>query len=158
MSDPDIKAKNIKNRREKVLQGKALQVYWYLLTHRRAGVREIQKALKMVSPGTASYQIDKLVKAGIISKNNEDGKYYVKESVKRGVLGFYFRLGPLMIPRFSLYLSINILSVIGYLFFVITYGNVFIASPGGLLFMFLLIFCTFVFAFESKKIWERKPT
>ena len=51
------------------------------MTHNRAGVREIQKTLKMVSSGTASYQINKLVKAGIISKKEEDGKYYIKEDV-----------------------------------------------------------------------------
>ncbi|MHA2036989.1 MAG: hypothetical protein ACW972_03115 [Promethearchaeota archaeon] len=51
------------------------------MTHDRAGVREIQKTLKIVSPGTASDQINKLVKAGIISKNEEDSKYYVKEDV-----------------------------------------------------------------------------
>ncbi|MCK4286359.1 MAG: winged helix-turn-helix transcriptional regulator, partial [Candidatus Lokiarchaeota archaeon] len=85
MTDPDVKAQKIKDNREKVLQGKTLQVYWYILTHHRAGVREIQKALKMVSSGTVAYQLDKLMKAGIISKNDEDGKYYVKEGVKKGV-------------------------------------------------------------------------
>ncbi|MHA1486460.1 MAG: hypothetical protein ACTSSC_04750 [Promethearchaeota archaeon] len=50
------------------------------MTHNSAGVRKLHKTLKMVSPGTASYQINKLVKAGIISR--EDGKYYIKEDVK----------------------------------------------------------------------------
>ena len=158
MTDPDIKAKNIKDNRDKVLQGKTLQVYWYIMTHHRAGVREIQKALKMVSSGTVAYQLNKLVKAGIISKNDEDGKYYVKEGVKKGVLGFYFRVGPHMIPRYSLYLVVNILGVIGYVFLASIYGDTFITNPGSLLFLMLLIFCTFVFVFESKKIWERKPT
>jgi len=158
MSDPDIKANNIERNREKVLQGKTLQVYWYILTHHRAGVREIQKALKMVSSGTVSYQLNKLVKAGIISKNDEDGKYYVKEGVKKGVLGFYFRLGPLMIPRYSLYLVINILGVIGYVYLAIIYGDAFITNPASLLFLFFIIYCTSVFIFESIKIWKRKPT
>jgi DNA-binding transcriptional ArsR family regulator len=158
MSDPDIVAKKNKENREKVLQGKTLQVYWYIMTHHRAGVREIQKALKMVSSGTASYQLNKLVKAGIISKNDKDGKYYVKEGVKKGVLGFYFRFGPFMIPRFSLYLVINILGVIGYVFLARIYGDTFITNPGSLLFLFFIIFCTCVFIFESIKIWERKPT
>ncbi|MHA2008389.1 MAG: winged helix-turn-helix domain-containing protein [Promethearchaeota archaeon] len=158
MSDPDEKSKNANNNREKVLQGKTLQVYWYILTHHRAGVRELQKALKMVSSGTVSYQLDKLVKAGIISKNDKDGKYYVKEGVKKGVLGFYFRLGPLMIPRYSLYLVVNILVVVGYAFLAVKYGDVFISHPGSLLFLFLTIFCTMVFIFESIKIWQRKPT
>ena len=158
MSDPDIKAKNIKDNRDKVLQGKTLQVYWYIITHRSAGVREIQKALKMVSSGTVAYQLDKLVKAGIISKNDVDGKYYVKEGVKKGVLGFYFRLGPFMIPRFSLYLVINILGVVGYVYFAWIYGDAFITNPASFLFLFFIIFCSVVFIFESMKIWERKPT
>jgi DNA-binding transcriptional ArsR family regulator len=158
MTDPDVKAKDQKNNREKVLQGKTLQVYWYILTHHRAGVREIQKALKMVSSGTAAYQLDKLMKAGIISKNDEDGKYYVKEGVKKGVLGFYFRLGPLMIPRYSLYLVANILGFVGYTFLALTYGDMFISHPGSLLLLIFLIFGTSVYIFESIKIWKRKPT
>ncbi|MHA1884099.1 MAG: winged helix-turn-helix domain-containing protein [Promethearchaeota archaeon] len=158
MTDPDVKAQKVKDNREKVLHGKALQVYWYILTHHRAGVREIQKALKMVSPGTVTYQLNKLVKAGIVTKNDEDGKYYVKEGVKKGVLGFYFRLGPLMIPRYSLYLVFNILGVIGYTFLAISYGDIFITHPGSLLLLIFLIFGTFVYIFESIKIWNRKPT
>ncbi|MCK4284906.1 MAG: winged helix-turn-helix transcriptional regulator [Candidatus Lokiarchaeota archaeon] len=158
MTDPDIKAKNIKDNRGKVLQGKTLQVYWYIMTHHRAGVREIQKALKMVSSGTVAYQLNKLVKAGIISKNDKDGKYYVKEGVRKGVLGFYFRIGPFMIPRYSLYLVINILGVVGYVYLASIYGDMFITNPASLLFLIFIIFCTCVFIFESIKIWQRKPT
>ncbi|UCG04228.1 MAG: hypothetical protein JSW11_09630 [Candidatus Heimdallarchaeota archaeon] len=41
------------------LEGKALQVYWFLLTHPQgiAGIKEIQKELGFASLGTASYQI-----------------------------------------------------------------------------------------------------
>ena len=52
------------------------------MTHNRDGAREIQKTLIVVFPGTAFYQINKLVTAGIILKNEEDGKYYIKEDVK----------------------------------------------------------------------------
>jgi len=158
MPDPDIKAENLNDNKKKVLQGKTLQIYWYILTHKRAGVREIQKSLKISSPGTVTYQVNKLIKAGIISKNDKDGKYYVKEGVKKGVLGFYFRLGPFMIPRFSLYLIINILGVVGYVYLASIYGDKFITNPASLLFLFFIIFCTSVFIYESIKIWERKPT
>jgi len=158
MSDPEVKANDLKDNHKKVLQGKTLQVYWYILTHHRAGVRELQKALKMVSSGTVAYQLDKLMKAGIISKNDKDGKYYVKEGVKKGVLGFYFRLGPLMIPRYSLYLVANILGFLGFTFLAITYGDMFITHPGSLLLLIFLIFGTCVNIFESIKIWKRKPT
>ena len=158
MSDSDVQAQKIKDNREKVLQGKTLQVYWYILTHRRAGVREIQKALKMVSSGTVAYQLEKLMKAGIVSKNDKNGKYYVKEGIKKGVLGFYFRLGPFMIPRYSLYLAVTILVVIGYIFLARKYGDELITNPMSLLFLFFIIFCASVFIYESLKIWKRKPT
>ncbi|MFX0167033.1 MAG: winged helix-turn-helix domain-containing protein [Candidatus Hodarchaeota archaeon] len=158
MTDLDVKAQKIKDNKKKVLQGRTLQIYWYILTHHQAGVREIQKALKMVSSGTVAYQLDKLMKAGIISKNDEDGKYYVKEGIKKGVLGFYFRFGPFMIPRYSLYLVVNILGVLGYIFLAWIYGDTFITNPASLLFLFFIIFCTSVFIYESIKIWKRKPT
>ena len=158
MTDPDVKEQQIKDNQEKVLHGKTLQIYWYILTHHRAGVREIQKALKMVSSGTVAYQLEKLTKAGIISKSDKDGKYHVKEGVKKGVLGFYFRLGPLMIPRYSLYLVINILGVIVYAYLAMIYGDAFITNPASILFLFFIIYCTCVFVFESIKIWKRKPT
>lgn len=158
MKEPDGEAKEINDNRKKVLQGKTLQVYWYVLTHNNAGVREVQKALKMTSSGTVAYQLNKLMDAGIISKNDEDGKYYIKENVKKGVLGFYFHLGPFMIPRYSLYLTVNILGFVGYVFLAVIYGDVFVTSPGSLILLFFLIFSTSVFIFESIKIWERKPT
>jgi predicted transcriptional regulator len=51
------------------------------MTHEHTKEGEISQTLKIVSRGTASFQIKKLVKAGIISKNEEDGKYYIKEVV-----------------------------------------------------------------------------
>ena len=119
---------------------------------------EIQKALNFSSPGTVSYQIKKLSNAGIISKDIKNEKYYVNEELKKGMLGFYIRIGFLMIPRFSLYLIINILGFIGYLFFAGTYGDKFITNLGSLLLLIFLIFGTAVFSFESIKIWKRRPT
>ncbi len=153
-----IKLKTENLHKEKILRGKTLQVYWYILTHKYAGVREIQKALSISSPGTVSYQIKKLVDANIISKNEKDGKYYANESLKKGVLGFYIRIGFLMIPRFSLYLVIYILGFIGYFVFAFVYGDNFITNPGSLLLLFFLIFGIAIFIFESIKIWKRKPT
>ena len=157
MSNPDIKPKKENINYEKILHGKTLQIYWYLLTHKRAGVRKIQKSLKISSPGTVSYQIDKLMNAGIISKSQKDGRYLVKENVKDGILGFYFHIWIFMIPRYSLYLFINIMGFIGYGLFAIMYGNEFISNPGSFLLLFFLIYNTFAFIYESKKIGERKP-
>ncbi len=153
----EIKKKFLNHNKENVLQGKTLQIYWYILTHNQAGVREIQKSLKFSSPGTVSYQLNKLLKTGIISKNDKNGKYYVNEELKKGVLGFYTRIGFVILPRFSLYLIINILGFIGYLIFAIIYGDKFITNPGSILLLFFLVFGTAVFSFESIKIWKRRP-
>jgi len=153
-----IDTKSLESEKDKILQGKTLRVYWYILTHRRAGVREIQKALKFSSPGTASYQIKKLSNAGIISKDNKTDKYFVNKDFKKGVFGFYVRIGFLMIPRFSLYLSINILGFIGFIFFASTYGDTFITNPGSILLLIFLIFGTAVFIYESIKLWKRNPS
>ncbi|MHA2008390.1 MAG: hypothetical protein ACW99E_07515 [Promethearchaeota archaeon] len=82
MPDLDIKANHIKGNRENVLRGKTLKVFWHILTHNRVGVKEIQKTLKIVSSRAVSYQINTLVKAGIILKNEEDGKYYINKDIK----------------------------------------------------------------------------
>ncbi|MFX0000743.1 MAG: hypothetical protein ACFE9Q_08555 [Candidatus Hodarchaeota archaeon] len=158
ISKTDIKTKVINISHEKVLRGKTLQIYWYILTHKRAGVREIQKSLKISSPGTVSYQIKKLSDAGIISKNDKDGKYYVNEELKKGMLGFYIRIGFLMIPRYSLYLIVNVLGFIVYTIFACIYGDNFISNPGSIILLFFLIFGTTVFIFESIKIWKTRPT
>ncbi|MFW9969836.1 MAG: NosD domain-containing protein [Candidatus Odinarchaeota archaeon] len=157
-SKSEIKTKPFKINREKVLHGKTLRVYWYILTHNHAGVREIQKSLNLSSPGTVSYQIDKLLKAGIVSKNDKNGKYQVNEELKNGILGFYTHLGFLMIPRFSLYLIVNILGFLGYLVLASIYGDNFISNPGSILLLIFLIFGTTVFIFESIKIWKTRPS
>ncbi|MFX0141970.1 MAG: hypothetical protein ACFFDN_50500, partial [Candidatus Hodarchaeota archaeon] len=87
-----------------------------------------------------------------------DGKYYANEQSKKGVLGFYIRIGFKMIPRFSLYLAINILGFIGYITFAGIHGDQFITHPGSLLLLFFLIFSSAVFIFESIKIWRTRPT
>jgi parallel beta-helix repeat protein len=157
-SKPEIKTKPLNINQEKVLQGKTLQVYWYILTHNRAGVREIQKSLNFSSPGTVSYQINKLLEAGIISKDDKSGKYHVNEELKKGILGFYTHIGFLMIPRFSLYLIINVLGFIGYIIFASIYGDKFITNPGSILLLIFLIFGTAIFIFESIKVWRTRPT
>ncbi|MHA2036987.1 MAG: hypothetical protein ACW972_03125 [Promethearchaeota archaeon] len=157
-SKAGVKTKPIKIDKEKALQGKTLQVYLYILTHKHAGVREIQKSLNFASPGTASYQIKKLSNLGIISKDNKKEMYFVNKEFKKGILGFYIRIGYLLIPRFSLYLIINILGLVGYLYTAIMYGDIFITNPISLLLLLFLIFWTVIFIFESIKILRKRPT
>ena len=141
-----------------LLQGKVLQVYWYILTHKFAGIREIQKALDFTSSGTVAYQITKLLKAGIISKENMEGKYSINEEIKIGVLKFFIRIGNRMVPRISLYLIMYILGFIVFLFLAIIQGENFVANPVSLFLLFFLIVGIIIFVIESYKIWKLNPT
>ncbi len=144
---------------EKLLQGTTLNVYWFLLTHPEgfAGIREIQKALKLSSPGLVSYHINNLISVGIVAKNDENDKYYVKEEIKTGILGFYFRLGYRVVPRFTLYLLVFIFCLIIFLVFLLTRGDTYILDPSNWIFLFVLVFGIIVFMYESLKIWQMKP-
>ncbi|MFX1380427.1 MAG: winged helix-turn-helix domain-containing protein [Promethearchaeota archaeon] len=142
---------------EDYLQGKTLQIYWYFFTHRHAGVREIQKALNLSSSGTVSYQISKLLKAGIISKDDEEGKYSLNEEVKIGVLRLFFRIGSRTIPKISLYLIFYSFGFIIFLILIMIQGLHFFYDPINLLLLFFLILGTVIFVLESYKIWKLKP-
>ncbi|MHA2030249.1 MAG: helix-turn-helix domain-containing protein [Candidatus Kariarchaeaceae archaeon] len=143
--------------REQLLKGKILKVYWYLLTHDYAGVREIQTSLGLSSPGVVSYQLNKLLNAGIIAKNEEMEKYYVKEEVKTGILGFYIRIRYLMIPRFSIYLSIFIGCFVIFVFFSLFMGDKFILHPASIILFLTLILGTLIFVIESIRMWKLRP-
>ena len=142
---------------EDLLQGKTLQIYWYIFTHDHAGIREIQKALNFSSPGTVSYQITKLLEAGVISKNSEEGKYSLNEEIKIGVLKFFIRIGNRVIPRISLYLIIYVLGFIVYFILAVISGNEFITDPVSLFLLIFLILGMIIFILESLKIRKLKP-
>ncbi|MHA1978248.1 MAG: hypothetical protein ACW98I_15185 [Candidatus Hodarchaeales archaeon] len=144
---------------EELLEGKTLQIYWYLLTHPHgiAGIREIQKELGISSSGTVAYQINKLMSNDIISKNEQTEKYYVKEEIKSGIFGFYVRIGYRMIPRFSLYLTTYLLGFGIYFLLLLVRGDDFIAEPTSWVLLFFLMFGAGAFIFESIKMWGMKP-
>jgi len=142
---------------EDLLQGKTLQIYWYIFTHDHAGVREIQKALNLSSPGTVSYQMAKLLEAGVISKNSEEGKYSLNEEIKTGVLKLFMRIGNRVIPRISLYLIIYLLGFIVYFILAVISGNEFITDPISLFLLIFLILGMAIFILESLKIRKLKP-
>jgi hypothetical protein len=148
-----------KSNHEELLEGKALQIYWYLLTHPQglAGIREIQKDLEFSSPGTVTYQVNKLLSTGIISKNEQSEKYFVKEEIKSGIFGFYVRIGYRMVPRLSLYLTTFILGFVIYFIFLLVRGDEFIVEPTSWVLLFFLIFGTCALIFESIKMWKMKP-
>ncbi len=141
-----------------LLEGKTLQIYWYIFTHGYAGIREIQKALKISSTGTVSYQISKLIDEGILSKDDLEGKYYIKEEIKKGIFKFYSRIGNWVVPRVSLYLIIYIFGFILFLIFVFIRGTQSFTDPMSLLLLFFLILGTIILIVQTIKVRKIKPT
>ncbi len=142
---------------DNLLQGKTLQVYWYFFTHRQAGVREIQRALNISSSGTVSYQISKLLKAGVISKTKEEEKYSINEEIKGGILKLFIRIGTHAFPRISLYLILYIIGFIMYFILFLIDKVEFFENPFNLLLLIFLVIGTLIFIFETFKIQKLNP-
>ncbi|MFX1496301.1 MAG: hypothetical protein ACFFBH_02125 [Promethearchaeota archaeon] len=158
LDKPEIEMITHKPTKELLLEGKTLQIYWYVFTHGLAGIREIQKALDISSSGTVSYQITKLIDAGLLLKDEVEGKYYIKEEIKNGIFKFYIRIRNRVIPRVSLYLIIYIFGFVFYLFFVFIQGSQILKDPIGLLLLFFLIFGTIILILQTIKVRKIKPS
>jgi hypothetical protein len=141
-----------------LLQGKTLQVYWYIFTHNQAGIREIQKALNFTSSGTVSYQVTKLLNAGVIFKDESEGKYTINKEIKIGVLKFFIRIGNRMFPRIALYLIVYILGFTIFLLLAVISGYRFVWNPLNIFLLLLLIIGIIIFVVESFRIWKLNPT
>ena len=140
---------------EDLLRGKTLQIYWYLLTHGNAGIREIQKELKIPSPSTVSYHINKLVQVNLVVQSEKTGKYLVKSEVKNGIMGLYIKIGRRMIPRMLFYLSYFSIGFFLFLLFLIFRGGN--LNLVDILFLFFSLSAASIFVFETYKIWNMKP-
>lgn len=82
---------------EDVLRGTALKVYKYVLKKGTAGIREVQRGLKLSSPTLASYHLHKLEKAGLARQTMEG---YEPDQV---FLQNMIRLRRTLIPRYFFY-------------------------------------------------------
>lgn len=141
---------------DEILQGKTLKIYWYLLTHPESGIREIQRKLKIASPSTVSYHLNKLVSVGLITKSTKTDKYSVEEATKSGIIGLYIKLGRLMVPRFVFYTTFFGIGIIFYFILIISRRQLtFFAED--FLFLFFMINGLVVFAYEAYRIWTMKP-
>lgn len=145
------------SKKETNLEGKLLQVYWTLLEKGPSGIRDIQKSLNYSTPSTVSYQMKKLIDFGIVSKEDGSDKYFIKEEVKTGILGFYFKFGYKLIPRFSLYLILDLLGFGIFFILFLLEGVDFLFQPIAILFILYQSYFSFIFVLESRRIWKMKP-
>lgn len=141
---------------DELLHGKALQIYWYLLSAGESGIRDIQRNLRLSSPSLVHYQINKLVSQGLVQQNENNDKYFVEEPLKTGIFSFYIILGKKLIPRFIFYLSFLIMGLLLYLF-VIFSRSPFLFYVEDFLFLSFNIIGIAFFSFEGYNLNKLRP-
>ena len=86
----------------------------------------------------------KLIDFGIVSKEDGSDKYFIKEEVKTGILGFYFKFGYKLIPRFSLYLILDLLGFGIFFILFLLEGVDFLFQPIAILFILYQSYFSFI--------------
>ncbi|MDG6906452.1 MAG: hypothetical protein JRN20_11770 [Nitrososphaerota archaeon] len=136
---------------ESHLKGNTLRTYLYVVTHKKSGVREIQRELHFSSSSLAQYHLAKLVDLGLLTENG--GEYHLADQVKVDVLKDFLQFGTLIVPRFIFYaVFFSIISgFLGYVIFVDGISNLL------LFFLSMLILATGLFWYEAFRAWARGP-
>ncbi len=153
MSDKDSDER--KSIVESQLKGNTLRVYVYVVTHRKSGVREVQRALHFSSSSLAQYHLSKLADLGLVNENG--GEYFATEQVKVDVLKDFLKFGSFIVPRFVFY-AVFFSIVTGFLSFVVLYEQGIGATPSiEFWFIGLLVIICALFWYESLRAWLRGP-
>ncbi len=85
------------------LRGKTLEVYFTILRSGRGWTaRELQRKLGFSSPSLVLYHLEKLKQIGLVETDRE-GLYEVTKIVRVGVLKYFVKIGPQLVPRFVFY-------------------------------------------------------
>jgi len=138
-----------RNDLEFALRGKTLSVYLYLLKHKQAeGISEVQHALGFSSPSIALHHLEKLLKLGVVTKD-EYGRYNLEKKVDVSILQGFFSIGSVILPRFAFYAGFFLVISIAYL--VLNLNNLdFLATVA-------MMGTVAVFFYESWRSWRRRP-
>jgi predicted DNA-binding transcriptional regulator len=136
---------------ESQLKGNTLRTYIYVVTHKKSGVREIQRELHFSSSSLAQYHLTKLVDLGLL--NEQGGGYFLADQVKVDVLKDFLKFGSFIVPRFTFY---------AVFFTIVTsfFGFIVISSSGPTIEIMLLVLLAascVLFWYEALRAWIRGP-
>ncbi|MHB1867461.1 MAG: hypothetical protein ACYCPP_00775 [Nitrososphaerales archaeon] len=131
------------------LRGRTLQTYLFILKSPKSiGVRELQRALNLSSPSVAYHHLDKLIRMGLIDKD-EYGEYRLVKSVGVNVLQAFTQIGKLLVPRFIFYAVFFTTLLVGYVVIFHSSLNPFALAFG--------IFASLFAWYETFRTWKRRP-
>jgi hypothetical protein len=130
-------------------------VYVYVVTHKKSGVREIQRALHFSSSSLAQYHLSKLVDLGLLNENG--GEYFATEQVKVDVLKDFLKFGTLIVPRFVFY-AVFFTIITTFLSAVVLFQQDLGATPSiEFWFVALLMIVCGLFWYEALRAWLKGP-
>ena len=136
---------------ESQLKGNTLRTYIYVVTHRKSGVREVQRELHLSSSSLAQYHLSKLVDLGLLTE--QGGEYFLADQIKVDVLKDFLKFGTLIVPRFIFY-AVFFTVVTGYLGVVVLLNSF---SELNLFFVLMLLAASGLFWYEALRAWLRGP-
>ncbi|MHA2252356.1 MAG: hypothetical protein ACXAD7_18465 [Candidatus Kariarchaeaceae archaeon] len=123
------------------IEGKTIDVYYFLIRNEGYhGVREIQRTMGYSSPNLARYHLNKLIDAGIITKNVH-GQYGIeKDEVKLGSMEEHVKFLEYWIPRTFIFGGmVMLLGIFGLLYRIL--------GINGTLFYWVFLFTCFAISF-----------
>lgn len=134
------------------LKGKTLRIYWYMLRHPTPkSARAIQRETKISSPSLALHHLGKLTNLGLV-RTDEDGCFYLAETVKTGILSFFIGSGWFVVPRYFFY---------GLFYIGILTGTLllfpWILTPQTILLITVLVFGILTAFYETYNAWNQRP-
>jgi hypothetical protein len=136
---------------ESQLKGNTLRTYIYVVTHKKSGVREIQRKLHFSSSSLAQYHLAKLVDLGLLTE--QGGEYFIADQVRVDLLKDFLKFGSFIVPRFVFY---------AVFFTIVTsfFGLVVFLDSGPLieiLLVGLMVASSALFWYEALRAWIRGP-
>ncbi len=134
---------------EYILRGKTLRVYLYLLRRKQVrGISEVQHALGFSSPSIAVHHLEKLLRLGVVMKD-EFGQYKLEKKIDVNVLQGFVSMGSIILPRLAFYAGFFLVVAIAYLIVNLDYLDL-LAVVG-------TVGAAAVFCYESWRSWRKKP-
>ncbi|MDA4111658.1 MAG: hypothetical protein OK439_03915 [Thaumarchaeota archaeon] len=136
---------------ESQLKGNTLRTYIYVVTHKKSGVREVQRELHLSSSSLAQYHLSKLVDLGLLTENG--GEYFLADQIRVDVLRDFLKFGTLIVPRFIFYAVF--FTIVSGFFGVVVLERSF--SELDLFLVLMLIVSSALFWYEALRAWLRGP-
>lgn len=126
-----------------------MRAYLFMLKNAKpVGVRELQRALGLSSPSVAYHHLDKLIRMGLIEKD-QYGEYTLVKSANVDVLQAFSQVGRLFVPRFAFYAVFFTTLLIGYALIFSGNLNLFAIAFG-------FFACSFAW-YETIRTWKKRP-